>query len=64
MQKHNNLYIQTTTNHTTCNQATYHAIIHNNNYHTDMSWGNFYFSYKYQKISPISNYNNLQFVNK
>ena len=29
-------------------------------YHTDMSWGDFYFSYKY----PVSNYNNLQFVNK
>ena len=26
--------------------------------------GDFYFSYKYQKISPVSNYNNLQFVNK
>ena len=27
-------------------------------------WGDFYFSYKYQKNSPVSNYNNLQFVNK
>ena len=38
--------------------------IHNNNYHTDMSWGDFYFSYKYQKFSPIRYSNNLQFGNK
>ena len=31
-------------------------------YHTDI--GDFYFSYKYQKFPPVSNYNNLQFVNK
>lgn len=36
-----------TTNHITYNNA----IMHNNNYHTDMG-GDFYFSYKYQKISP------------
>ena len=48
----------TTCNHTDSNKS--HNRMHNNNYHTDMSWGDFYFSYKY----PVSNYNNLQFVNK
>ena len=62
-----------TTIHRTCNQTTYHAIINDNiptTIHTPCNsiitqiWGDFYFSYKYQKFSPVSNYNNLQFVNK
>ena len=40
-------------------QFTQHVIALSHRY-----GGDFYFSYKYQKFSPISNYNNLQFVNK
>ena len=40
-------------------QITHHVIALSHRY-----GGDFYFSYKYQKFSPVSNYNNLQFVNK
>ena len=55
--------LSSTTNHITCNQTTYHAII-NNKPHRLMHilfitialshryGGDFYFSYKYQKFSP------------
>ena len=33
----------TTTNHITCNVNKSHILIHNNNYHTDMSGGGFLF---------------------
>ena len=32
--------------------STTNPIPCNHDYHTDMSWGDFYFFYKYQKISP------------
>ena len=44
--------------------STTNPIPCDHDYHTDMSWGDFYFSYKYQKNSPIRYYNNLQFINK
>ena len=40
-------------------QFTHHVIALSHRY-----WGDFYFSYKYQKFSPIRYHNNLQFVNK
>ena len=44
--------------------STTNPIPCNHDYHTNMGEGDFYFFYKYQKNSPVSNYNNLQFVNK
>ena len=67
--------IQTPTNHTPCN-ALYISTTSTTCNHTKTTihttcnsiitqiWGNFYFSYKYQKFSPIRYHNNLQFVNK
>ena len=40
-------------------QITHHVIALSHRYR-----GDFYFFYKYQKFPPVSNYNNLQFVNK
>ena len=42
-------------------QFTHHVIALSRRYELG---GDFYFSYKYQKIPLVSNYNNLQFINK
>ena len=41
-----------------------HNLMHNNNYHTDMSGGIFISFINIKNFPPVSNYNNLQFVNK